>query len=349
MEAPDYRFLDLAGSHADLGYELGSQDPPFKMQPWWAAPASLHFTNECLTVLNEVAPALVEENKAYAEAQRHHFAPFWQQCCRVDLKARIRVQAGFTPSNDAEGCSTFAWRVGPHMLIGRNYDYWPQQTRRQRIRFTSANGENSFYASLGARGGVPAGRYDGINQHGVFISLHVVMTHTPHETEIKPGIPFHLITRLVLENCATARQALDWLLYIPHLSSLNYLVADSQEAFVIEADPRAVRLREAGNACIAATNHFTHPDLLPFQGRRVTRNSECRLAFLAQPQVSFNPLTTQTLLDMAEQIMADRTIPICGRSGALSTLWSCVAELATRQVRYAPGQPGLVPFQTMPL
>ena len=103
MEAPDYRFLDLAGSHADLGYELGSQDPPFKMQPWWAAPASLHFTNECLTVLNEVAPALVEENKAYAEAQRHHLRHFGSNVvgltsrrvfgCRLVLHPQMMLKA----------------------------------------------------------------------------------------------------------------------------------------------------------------------------------------------------------------------------------------------------------------
>lgn len=351
VETPDYRFFDISGSHADLGYELGSQDPPFKMQPWWAAPASLRFTNNCLALLKEVAPHLHEENCAYADAQRLHLATFWQHCCRVDLKARFRVRAGISPANDAEGCSTFALQAGKRMLIGRNYDYWPHQTRRQRIRFCAEqNSSASFYRSLGARGGVPCGRYDGVNEHGVFVALHVVMTDPPHEDDIRPGVPFHLMGRVVLEQCDTARQAADVLLHLPHLSALNYLVADGAHAFVIEADPRAARLREVGGQnCVAATNHFTHPDMLPFQGRRVLHNSECRLAFLLQAQQLLAQAQPDNLLDFAEQVMSDRSVPVCGRGGALSTLWSCVAELSSRQVRYAPGPPGLVPFEPMPL
>ncbi len=46
--------------------------------------------------------------------------------------------------------------------------------------------------------------------------------------------------------------------------------------------------------------------------------------------------------------MADRTAPVCGLSGSLTTLWSCVAELGSGRIRYAPGAPGFVPFEEMP-
>jgi hypothetical protein len=47
--------------------------------------------------------------------------------------------------------------------------------------------------------------------------------------------------------------------------------------------------------------------------------------------------------------MADKTAPLCGASGALTTLWSCVAELRSRRIRYAPGAPDVTPFTELTL
>jgi hypothetical protein len=261
--------------------------------------------------------------------------------------------------------------------VGRNYDYLPQQARRQRIRFAPDCCAN---ASIGARGGVPCGRYDGVNAHGLFASLHVVMTDTPGEDEVPPGVPFYLVVRMALELCHTAREAADLLARIPHLSSLNYLVADAHDAFVIEADPRRVRVLErpstlrqaqgSGWDVLAVTNHFRHPDMMPLQGGRTFTNSECRLAFLQRqvkhrdkedledkgereglslsPSSPLSFVSVNQLLDRAEAIMADRTAPVCGLSGSLTTLWSCVAELTTKRIRYAAGAPGVVPYADMP-
>ncbi len=338
-EAPDYRFFDLAGAHAELGYLLGSHDPPFTMQPWWAPPASLPFTRDCAAVVRELHPSLMEEFNAYAAAQRMDADLLWQQCCRVDLKARFRL--------GAEGCSTFVWHGRGRAVVGRNYDYWPMQARRQRIRFIPSrhSATEPLQASLGARGGAPCGRYDGLNQAGLFVSLHVVMTDTPPDTQ--PGVPFHLVGRLALELCQTARQAADLLTRIPHLSSLNYLLADPREAFVIEADPRRVRARDqAPHGALAATNHFQHPDMRPLQGRRVTRNSACRADFLALQPARWleDARSVDEMLDVAQMMMADRSAPVCGVGGALTTLWSWVAELSTRRARYAAGAPHVTPF-----
>jgi predicted choloylglycine hydrolase len=297
-------------------------------------------------------PPLADEFLAYADAQRLDPKTLWQKCCRVNLKAHIRATVH---EEQGEGCSTVAWYpaqdsyranlglscVPPVAIVGRNYDYWPMQTRRQRIRFVP---NAHAYASIGARGGVPCGRYDGMNAHGLFASLHVVMTDNPGEDEVKPGLPFHLIVRMALELCRTAREAADLLLHLPHLSSLNYLLADKHEAFVIEADPRRVRLLERDGNVLAATNHYRHPDMKPFQGRRVNTNSECRLSFLMSPLRPVAP-SIKELLANAERAMADRTAPMCGTSGALTTLWSCVAELGSQHICYAPGPPGVVAYE----
>jgi hypothetical protein len=335
-EPPDYRYFDLHGSHAQIGHLLGSQDPPFVMQPWWSAPPTPAFARECAAVLREIHAPLMEELAAYADAQSWDADLLWQHCCRVNLKARFRL--------GPEGCSSFAWYVNGRAIVGRNYDYWPLQARRQRIRFRPT--ANSF-ATLGGRGGVPCGRYDGLNEHGLFTSLHVIMSNTP--TEVRPGVPFHLVGRLALELCRTAREAVDLWMRIPHLSSLNYLAADAREAFVVEADPRRVRVLDMQDGLIAATNHFRHPDMQPLQGNRVLTNSTCRHRTLSDvAHFPRDSADVDTLLGHARQMMADRTAPVCGVSGSLTTLWSWVAELSSRRIQYAPGAPHVTPYEEIP-
>ena len=335
-EPPDYRFFDLRGSHAQIGHLLGSQDPPFVMQPWWAAPPTPTFARDCAALMREVHAPLMEELAAYADAQSWDADLLWQHCCRVNLKARFRL--------GPEGCSSFAWYTNQHAIVGRNYDYWPLQARRQRIRF---HPDGHAFATLGGRGGVPCGRYDGMNEHGLFVSLHVIMANTPDD--VPPGVPFHLVDRLALELCRTAREAVELWTRIPHLSSLNYLAADPHEAFVVEADPRRVRVLDMQDGLIAATNHYRHPDMQPLQGNRVLTNSNCRHRTLSDlNRFPRECPDVEALLSHARSMMADRTAPVCGVSGSLSTLWSWVAELGSRRIQYAPGAPHVTPYEEIP-
>jgi Acyl-coenzyme A:6-aminopenicillanic acid acyl-transferase len=342
IEAPDYRFFDLRGGHANAGYTLGLADPPFVRQTWWAEPPSHAFALSCRDLLHDLHPPLIDEHDAYADAQHLDRDTLWHWCCRVDLKARMRV--GAMTHEDAEGCSTFVWRTpSQHVVVGRNYDYWPLQARRQRLRFTP---DCCALPSVGSRGSVPAGRYDGLNSAGLFVSLHVVMTDTPDHAEVRPGVPFHLCGRIALERCHTAREACALLQAVPHLSSINLLLADRHETIVLEIDPRRVRALESdGTPVLAATNHYRHPDMRGLQGRRTFDHSCRRLDRLSRDRDAQPTDSVDALLAYAETEMADRSVPVCGERGAMTTLWSCVAELRSGRIRYAAGLPGHAPFE----
>lgn len=347
-EAPDYRYFDLQCSHHELGYELGSADPLFRPQTWWAPPPEAAFAEACARVVADIHRPLMDELGGYAEAQREDARAVWRACCRVNLKARIRASSGAVVDGPGEGCSTFWWRGADYTIAGRNYDYSHGQARRQRIRFQPI-GQTGF-ASIGARGSVPCGRYDGVNARGVWVSLHVVMTDTPSRDETAPGVPFHLIGRLVLELCDSARAARELLLGIPHLSSLCYLVADADEAFVIEADPRRVRALDpslaGGDGAVSVTNHFRHPDMTPLQAQRPLEHSRRRCAYLARGPGPGATWAEARALAVAS--LGDQSIPVCGRSGWMETLWSAVADLRERRAWYAAGPPDVTPFEAFP-
>jgi acyl-CoA:6-aminopenicillanic acid acyl transferase len=369
----DYQSFDLAGPHYDLGFVQGARTERFEIPPWWPAPPDLAFAEDCARQIAEVHLPLLDELRGYADGQRLSYEELLRGVCRRSMRLRARVPAVYPEG----GCSSFATiDADRHVRVGRNYDFHPVQRVRQRLRLKPERGR----PSVGMRGSVPGGRYDGVNDAGVFICLHVALSDEPEE--IRPGIPFHLLPRLVLETCTTAREAVDLLTRVRHLHPFNYLVADARgDLFVVEAHPARVRvldpelerpernaknrdevegrayalhasstaLRSAQSACstedeqlphnfIAATNHYRHPDMIPFQHGRKLTHSQDRLAFLYE---NAGRRTSTSLL-------THHASRVCGHSGGHTTLWSLTADLTAHTLAYAPGAPCVTPYEPVP-
>src|SRR5262249_51349844 len=195
-----------------------------------------------------------------------------------------------------------------------NYDFHDVQRIRQRIRLKPIGSR----PTLGMRGSVPAGRYDGVNDAGLFVCLHVVLSDRPQST--RPGIPFHLIPRILLETCSTLREALDLITLMPHLHSFNYLIADPTGFAVVECHADRLRIRYPEGDLLACGNFFRHPDMQPLQKRRQQVISRQRVTYLEsgtwQDSNSWNAL---------QATMRDHDSQVCGHSGGHTTLWSTVA------------------------
>lgn len=211
---------------------------------------------------------------------------------------------------------------------------------RQRIRLSPERGR----PSLGTRGSVPAGRYDGVNSAGLFACLHVVLADAPDRP--RPGAPFHLVPRLILETCRSVREALDLIVRLPHMHPFNYTLADASGALAsVEAHPTRVRtldpdLTPDGRPIVAAANHYRHPDMRPFQrGRKLDHSIRRRTALASSDSVAS--------LDALASALSDHASGVCGHSGGHTTLWSLLADLTARAVRYAAGAPCAAPFEPM--
>lgn len=318
-----YQTFDLSGSHYDLGYQQGAQTEPFVIPAWWPAPPPLAFSEACASQIAELHPPLLDELHGYADGQRLPFEDILRGVCRRSMRLRAR------PPYPEGGCSSFALTdAAGQVRVGRNYDFYPMQTVRQRVRLTPERGQ----ASVGMRGSVPGGRYDGVNAVGLFICLHVALSSEPDE--IKPGLPFHLLPRLILETCSTTHDAVELLTHVQHLHPFNYLIADRhRDMAVVEAHPSCVRVIEPGSdlsqaqGFIAATNHYRHPDMLPFQrGRKLDHSAERLNCLYARASD-------------AGDVLKQHPSHLCGHSGGHTTLWSLSANLTTRTLAYAFGPP----------
>ena len=141
-------------------------------------------------------------------------------------------------------------------LYGRNYDYDP----RRYDRILVAVQAKGVHASVGFSDRF-TGRLDGMNEHGLCVGLHQVS-----ERDARPGLVCILIVRMVLDQCATTREAVALLRKLPHGLSFNYSLMDARGvAAVVEASPGGVEVRDGET--LGCSNHFRSPALQPFNRR----------------------------------------------------------------------------------
>jgi predicted choloylglycine hydrolase len=141
-------------------------------------------------------------------------------------------------------------------LYGRNYDYDVGHYDRILVAI-QPRGVN---ASIGFSDRF-TGRLDGMNEHGLCVGLHQV-----NNGAWQPGLACILIVRMVLDQCATTRDAIALLRRIPHGGGYNYSLMDGGgTAAVVEAAPAAVAVREGEQ--LGCSNHFLSPALQAYNRR----------------------------------------------------------------------------------
>jgi predicted choloylglycine hydrolase len=194
-----------------------------------------------------------------AQAALQAWAPnIWEELHGLADGLKIPVERAVAEYSNARlrypprGCSA----VMAGSLYGRNYDY--DASRYDRILVAvQPQGVN---ASIGFSDRF-TGRVDGMNEHGLCVGLHQV-----NNKAWAPGLACILIVRIVLDQCATTREAIALLRKIPHGGGYNYSLMDTDgAAAVVEASPAALAVREGET--LGCSNHFVSPALQLFNRR----------------------------------------------------------------------------------
>lgn len=332
ITSPDTRTFDLSGSHYEIGLAIGRGSEPFAMPAWWPEPPSLDFAHACAREIAAIHPPLLDELYGHADGQALPYDDLLRIVCRYRMGGR--PISAIAPVPEQGGCTSVAWRAPDgHVRVGRNYDFYTIQRVRQRIHLQPDGAQ----PTVGMRGSVPAGRYDGVNAAGLFVCLHVVLSERVESP--RPGVPFHLIPRILLETCATVAEAIDRIMAMPHLHSFNYLLADPHTFVVIECHARRLRIVYPDRDVLAVGNFYHHPDMAALQQRRTQTVSRARAAYLESGVWQNDDRWTSI-----QAAMTDHSARVCGHDGGHTTLWSCVADLTARRIAYAAGAPCHEPY-----
>lgn len=326
----DYRVYDVAGSHTHIGRQLGARHGIFGPSARDMHPDHVAFARASRAEMENAHAPLVEEITAYADgAGRNADDVLWH----FSLDAGAPPGSGLLPMNN---CSTVGVLTSRGPIIARNYDFFYFESLRHLVTVRA----EGVHAHTGMWTGLVGGRHDGVNAAGVWISMHGGGGRQPDD--LKPGIAFHHLCRIVLETCSSAREAVELLRDAPHIASNNYFVADRAEMFVVEAHPQRVRVRAPELFVLACTNHPLHPDMIELTDTPLVDNSRRRMQFLtdgASRIVGHDAAGVAELEWALCALMRDHTVPVCGHTDGLATFWSAVCTPAEQRLAYSLGAP----------
>lgn len=183
-------------------------------------------------IFKHFAPHLLDEIKGLADG------------LGMPFKRAASFFSGYDIPKIEMGCSS---AVNKNVAV-RNYDFSPELYDH---RFVLSK-PNECFASIGSSLH-RLGRHEGVNEKGLFISLHFV-----NNANTKVGLSATTIVRIVLDTCRNTKEAIALLRQLPHSWSYNFSIGDCEgETAIVEATPFEVEVR-SDHMTLICTNHFQH-------------------------------------------------------------------------------------------
>ena len=208
-------------------------------------------------------------------------------------------------------------------IFGRNLDFFTNSILQKYSLVVIAHprGKHAF-ASVAFPGML--GCFSGMNDAGLALATHEVLFTRDGSALFNPeGIPYSMVFRRVLEECADVEEAGRLLRSCPRTTMFSLAVCDRRRAAVYEMTPQRVEVRYAENGLLACTNHFRTEPLATFVPalRYRTLMQSQRLAKVgvddvAQKlhEVNMGRLTVQTMIFEPGQLRLRLAIGSCPAS-----------------------------------
>lgn len=168
-----------------------------------------------------------------------------------------------------------------HVLAARSYEFGDRQNDF-RFCITRPAGR---YAHIGTTS-LLFGRLEGLNEHGLCVTMSAGGMPIGNDPALQPpacdGLHFWALIRALLENCRTVDEALERTLAFPNAANPTLILSDRQgNAALVETLGRQMAIKRClpggSEHWLAATNHYTLPDMLPYR-KFFMANSPVRLA-----------------------------------------------------------------------
>jgi hypothetical protein len=267
-----------------------------------------------LGLVPHIPPEYVAEMRALADAAGERYLDALLANTFLDL---MRVAA----------CSVVIARERPDgpWLFARNNDFptlgIAHKASLLAVVHPTRPGLRSFVA-VGWPGLI--GAISGMNDAGLCVAT--LVSHS--ESGVKPGMPYPLMYRQILERCTTPQEALELVKTTRRASANNLAVAGPQgEPLVIEFSPRGAVGRRPEGGVLLATNHFRSPELARAGEPPCERYA--RLRQIADEH--------RGLLDIPALQTMLRAVEVAGAPDEPSTLQAMIFEPATRRLHLSFG------------
>lgn len=198
----------------------------------------------------------------------------------------------------------------------------------------------------------PGFRYVGVTEQGIVskigmneagLALHFNILG--HAADGPDGIPMHVLSSIVLSECASVDEAIELIREAPIGSSSAFTMLDGERAVSVEMSPAGVFVIDEVNGSVQRTNHFQHETPLAQQKTEVYEpDSSARLALVRERLAAGLPADTSALvrllLSNADQppltCVPDMSLTYGDRWATLATV---VSDPGTRTLCVLDGMP----------
>ncbi|MFX0095811.1 MAG: C45 family autoproteolytic acyltransferase/hydrolase, partial [Candidatus Hodarchaeota archaeon] len=214
--------INLKGSYYEMGFEYGKKlrTAGFKLPVF--SDKDLKFGDECKAHVEAIFPEFLEELHGMADAAGLKRSELYAFTLKIPTAECIH------------GCSTFAVTDGTQTFFGRNYDMY--YSFKEHLESTFAVPSGGF-RSVG-HSDIFVGREDGMNEKGLTVAQSGIVSY------VQPGLCFWVSIRYLLDKCRTVQECIDFLIDIPHYSTMMFLLANpTGEMAVVEASPTRTAVR----------------------------------------------------------------------------------------------------------
>lgn len=306
--------LSLQGSYFDMGFQYGKflEKVDFRLPKITKKDRELGLASK--EHVAAIFPEYLEELQGIAKAASLDF----DSLCAFSLVIQQQTS-----------CSMFAINTDKGVFFGRNYDmYYSFKKYLETTYCVPAGG----YGSV-AHADIFVGREDGINEKGLGVAQSGIVSY------LKPGLSFWVSVRYILDKCRSVKEAVDFLIDIPHYSTMTFLLAEpSGTMAVVEIGPKdETVIREPDQNFLVSTNHYNHPKM---QKVKIYEPPDSKTRYnyiikaLSETPKNVNEKYIQKILASHEGLVCSHRDNI-----NLGTLWSVVFNLKTLDIWRAEGHP----------
>lgn len=336
-----FRHLELEGTAYEAGKKLGKYirmetDPIRELIMNFPAVDQKEKTHlqESMEYFDKYCPEINDEIKGMSEG------------LGVDVEQLLYYFASYRSES---GCSQMV--VLPkitsdgHIYLARNYDYWPQESDLCLIT-TRVRGKASHigFSELWF------GRTDGINEHGLCISMS---NAAPGLISTCRGLEFWVIIRAVLDFCIDVNEAIELIGSIPTSTYTNFIVADRKANSALIEVAGSIKSTQRINATdskqyLRATNHFISDQMIKYDNGRYWDSVARSIAI----DLRINDVIPYVDKNILKDIQSD-FIPLgtcCHNySNRFGTLWSVIYDVTDMNMEVCFGSPKVNDWHTFDL
>jgi predicted choloylglycine hydrolase len=228
-----------------------------------------------------------------------------------------------------------------HLYVGRSYEWsWDDELRLCTTKVTGKASHIGFSLFL-------SGRFDGINQHGLCVTMSAGV---PGSFPNEKGCRFWAVLRSLLDNCKTVNDAIYRVQKMPIAFNFNLLIADrAGEAALIEIACSHKSVQRIGPSSLrkylCSTNHYTSKDMIEFDNNRMWQSVARYNSIESGIKTAIPNVSEETLKGILSATVPDGVCCHYYTEG-LGTLWSMIFDVTDVNVEICFGSPVYNPWHT---